>query len=123
MSDAVQSMGNLALQQAMSLQSSTKSGAGLDKAAQDFTGMFFSQMLQPMFEGVGVDPVFGGGHGEEVMKSFLVQEYGKIVAQRGFGLTDAVKQQMIKSQAAQMAKSASEVSASSMRGSAYDTVQ
>jgi peptidoglycan hydrolase FlgJ len=56
-------------------------------------------MLEPMFEGLKVDPLFGGGHGEEVMKSFLVQEYGKAMAASGkFGIATAVKNAMIKSQ-------------------------
>ena len=72
----------------------------VDKAAGDFEGMFMSQMLTPMFEGIGSDPMFGGGHGEEVMKSFLVQEYGKIVAKTGkFGLSAAVRNEMIMAQA------------------------
>jgi peptidoglycan hydrolase FlgJ len=69
--------------------------------SQDFEAMFVSQMLQPMFETVGTDPVFGGGHGEEIMRSFLVQEYGKIVAKSGhLGIAAMVKGEMIRSQAA-----------------------
>jgi len=62
-------------------------------------------MLQPMFEGLQVDETFGGGHGEEVMRSFMVQEYGKIMAKRGgLGIGDAVKQELIKIQQAAAAK-------------------
>jgi len=58
------------------------SNAKIDKTAQDFEAMFATQMLQPMFETVQVDGTFGGGHGEEVMRSFMMQEYGKIIAKR-----------------------------------------
>jgi Rod binding domain-containing protein len=61
--------------------------------------MFLSQMLQPMFETVKVDPLFGGGHGEEIMRSFMIQEYGKVLAkQGGFGIAAHVKKAMIEAQ-------------------------
>lgn len=70
-----------------------------DQAAGDFEGMFMSQMLQPMFDTVGVDPIFGGGHGEEAMRGFLVQEYGKILAKGShLGIAAAVQHQMIQTQ-------------------------
>ncbi|MGL1465890.1 rod-binding protein, partial [Vibrio parahaemolyticus] len=60
---------------------------------------FMSQMLQPMFETMDVNPLFGGGEGEKVMRSFLVQEYGKIASKNStFGIADAVKKEMIHAQ-------------------------
>ena len=71
----------------------------VDKAAQSFESMFFGQLLQPMFEGLGVDQTFGGGHGEEIMRSFLIDEYGKIAAQSGkLGISAAVKTEMLRAQ-------------------------
>jgi flagellar protein FlgJ len=99
--DALQNIGDLALSQATAprLAGKLASGGNIDKAASDFEGMFMTQMLQPMFEGVAVDPLFGGGHGEEMMRSFLVQEYGKIIAKNGhFGIAAAVKDEMIRAQ-------------------------
>lgn len=102
--DSLQSIGDLAISQLGAAQGAVRprgkaSMDTIDKNAKDFEGMFMSQMLQPMFEGVGVDPVFGGGHGEEIMRSFLVQEYGKALAAGGhLGIADAVKNEMIKAQ-------------------------
>ena len=71
----------------------------LDIAAQDFEAMFVAQMLKPMFEGLEVDGMFGGGKGEEVFRGFLIQEYGKIIAERGeLGIADALKAQLIEMQ-------------------------
>jgi len=85
-------------QQALRRMSNSAS-ATIDKTAQNFEGMFMTQMLQPMFASINVDPTFGGGHGEEVMKGFLVQEYGKIAAKSGkLGIAAAVKKEMIKAQ-------------------------
>jgi Rod binding domain-containing protein len=71
----------------------------IDKAANDFEAMFATQLLQPMFEGLKVNETFGGGHGEEVMKSFLLQEYGKILAKTGkLGIAPQVKAEMLRAQ-------------------------
>ncbi len=70
-------------------------------AAQAFEAMFATQMLSPMWEGVEVNEVTGGGHGEEVFRSMLLQEYGKTIAQSGsLGIANQVKQEMLKLQEA-----------------------
>lgn len=73
----------------------------IDKSAKEFEGMFISEMLGHMFEGIDVDPEFGGGHGEEMFRSMLVQEYGKKIAQGpGIGIASKVKEAMIAMQTA-----------------------
>lgn len=73
----------------------------IDKASKEFEGMFISEMLNHMFEGIEVDPEFGGGHGEEMFRSMLVQEYGKQIAQGpGIGIASKVKEAMIAMQTA-----------------------
>jgi flagellar hook-basal body complex protein FliE len=67
----------------------------LDRAAQEFEAVFLSQLLKPMFETVEVDPMFGGGHGEEMFRGMIVEEYGKELAERGgIGLKDHIKEQL-----------------------------
>jgi len=74
-------------------------GADIGKTAQDFEAMFATQMLQPMFEGIEVDPTFGGGNGEQVMRSFLLQEYGKLIAKTDkLGIAAQVKNEMLRAQ-------------------------
>jgi Rod binding domain-containing protein len=76
-----------------------------DKIMQDYEGVFLSQMVSHMSEGVGVDPLFGGGVGEETMKSLLTNEYGKMMAARGgIGLAAAMKKQLLAAQADLAAK-------------------
>jgi Rod binding domain-containing protein len=83
----------------MALSMKMGPGADIDKTAQDFEAMFATQLLQPMFETVSVDPVFGGGHGEEIMRSFMLQEYGKIIAKTGkLGIAKEVRAEMLKAQ-------------------------
>jgi Rod binding domain-containing protein len=76
-----------------------RTDADYTATAQKFEGMFMAQMLQPMFSSVDVDDTFGGGHGEEMMRGFMTQEYGKAMAANDTsGLSDAIKDQMIRLQ-------------------------
>jgi len=71
----------------------------LEKAAQEFEAVFISEMMKPMFAGIKTDGTFGGGKGEEVFRSMLVQEYGKNIAQtRSLGIADHIKAAMIQMQ-------------------------
>ena len=73
--------------------------AKLRKAAGEFETQFLSQMLAPMFETVETDPTFGGGHGEEMFRSLLVNEYGKQMSSRGgFGIADSVYRELLRAQ-------------------------
>ena len=72
---------------------------GVDKAAQEFEAMFLSQMLESMFKGIKADGPFGGGHAEEIMRGFMLQEYGKVMAANGgVGIADAVKRELLHAQ-------------------------
>ncbi len=71
----------------------------IEESAKDFEAMFLTEMLRPMFDSVGVNQLFGGGKGEEVYRSFMLDEYGKNLAQNGsFGIADLVKKQLIEMQ-------------------------
>lgn len=71
----------------------------IEEKAQEFESVFLSEMLRPMFEGIDVDPLFGGGKGEEIFNGMLIQEYGKKIAQTGsIGLADFVKKELIRIQ-------------------------
>lgn len=65
-------------------------------AAEEFEAVFLSAMLAPMFEGLGEDELFGGGPGEDIYRSLLVEEYGKSVARSGrLGIADAVERELL----------------------------
>ena len=73
--------------------------AQMRKVAKDFEAVFLSQMLQPMFQNLGAEAHFGGGHGEDVWRSMQVQEYGKAITEAGgIGIADSVLREMIKMQ-------------------------
>lgn len=71
----------------------------IDKAAKDFESMFVAQMLEGMFgESLG-EEAFGGADSDEVYKSLMLQEYGKIIAASGgIGIASHVKNELLKQQ-------------------------
>jgi Rod binding domain-containing protein len=69
------------------------------KVAKQFEAVFVSQFLGSMFEGIPTDGPFGGGQGEAMFRSLMLDEYGKqIEAQGGFGLASAVTRQLLHAQ-------------------------
>ena len=73
--------------------------AGTKKTAQQFEGVLISQMLNEMFEGIKTDGMFGGGPGEEMFRSLMIDEYGKqVAAQGGLGLSDHITRALLQRQ-------------------------
>lgn len=71
-------------------------------AAEDFEAFYLTQVMGEMFSGIETDPLFGGGAGETAFKSFLTQEYGKLIARAGgVGIADSVTREIIRLQEAQ----------------------
>lgn len=69
------------------------------KTAQDFEGVFLTQMLSQMFSGLSTDGPFGGGQGESMFRSLMLDEYGKqIAAQGGIGIASKVTAELLKHQ-------------------------
>ncbi|MDR3526166.1 MAG: rod-binding protein [Rhizomicrobium sp.] len=87
----------------------TSNVARAQKAGKEFEGVFLTQMLGQMFSGLTTDGPFGGGQGESMFRSLMLDEYGKqISAQGGIGLAKNVTAELIKHQeAAQQAQDAS----------------
>lgn len=73
--------------------------AAARKAAEDFESVFVAQMMEPMFQGLKTDGMFGGGSGEGVFRSLMIQEVGKeISAGGGIGIADSVYGEMLRMQ-------------------------
>lgn len=69
------------------------------ESAKDFEALFLSQMISHMFEGIGTDPVFGGGQGEKMFRTLLTQEYGKLMAEgNGIGISSQLQAMMLSMQ-------------------------
>jgi Rod binding domain-containing protein len=91
---------DMALSQGQALKlRSAPDNQDLRKAAEQFTGVFMSQMFGHMFEGIGTDTMFGGGQGEEMFRSVLTDEYGKAAAKGNVGgLTDKIMHALLAQQ-------------------------
>jgi len=73
--------------------------AAMRKTAEDFESFFLSQTFESLYSGMSADPVFGGGSGENVYRSMMLQEYGKAAARSGgVGIADAVYREMMRLQ-------------------------
>lgn len=61
------------------------------RVAREFEDVFAGQLAKLMLEQVAVDPVFGGGHGEELFRGVLAEELGKAIGKTGdLGIAPAV---------------------------------
>ena len=88
-----------AAQKPLPAPGSDRDPAKLRGVAQELESVFLAQMMETMFEGIRTDGPFGGGHGESVYRSLLLQEYSKVIAKHGgIGLADAVTRQLIGTQ-------------------------
>lgn len=72
----------------------------IDKIAKDYEAFAYSQWLKQMYEGVPIDPVYGGGKTEEIYRDLLIDEYGKeIVNKSGTGIAKSIVKEIKKSDA------------------------
>jgi flagellar protein FlgJ len=73
----------------------SKDAAASKKVAKEFETLFVGMMLKSMRETVGKDKLTNGGHGEEVYRSMLDQEYAKSLTEHGgIGLTAMLERQL-----------------------------
>ena len=73
--------------------------AAAKKAAQKFETVFVSEFLGSMFQGLPTDGPFGGGEGEGMFRSLMLDEYAKqFEKQGGFGLAAPVAAELIRMQ-------------------------
>jgi peptidoglycan hydrolase FlgJ len=69
--------------------------AKLRATAEDFEAVFLNSMFQQMFANVGEGP-FSGGHGANIWRSFLTDEYAKsFVKAGGIGIADQVQRELL----------------------------
>lgn len=82
-----------------------KNAKAMEQAAKEFEAVFISEMMKPMFEGTQAEAPFHGGQGEEIFKSMMLSEYGKMVSQTGsIGISHEVKDMMIQMQGSDKAE-------------------
>lgn len=104
MDNALNSQMDLAKFQASQPTDMTRKTKSMNKTeirdtAESFESMVMSQFLGQMFTDLDTDGPFGGGKGEEIFRSLMVDEYSKGMAQRGgIGIADMVEKQLLQYQ-------------------------
>jgi Rod binding domain-containing protein len=69
------------------------------ETAKEFEAFFIGQMMEHMMAGIEPNATFGGGHGEQMWRSMLNQEYGKELAKSNkLGIADHVMRGMLLAQ-------------------------
>ena len=100
MDTAIQGMMTMAQQSPLAAAPKpTASEAKADAAAKEYESIFISQFLGSMFSGIQSDTLTGGGQGEEMFRSLMINEYAKGIEQQGgFGMAAQMKAELLKHQ-------------------------
>lgn len=81
------------------LAEQAKNKKNTHQAAQKFEAMFMNEMMSYMFQGLETDSPFGGGRGEEVFRSLMVEQYSQKIADSGqTKITDMMQKEMLRMQ-------------------------
>jgi Rod binding domain-containing protein len=81
------------------LKAGHRSLAQIKQTAKEFETNMVSSMLKPMFEGLSTAAPFGGGEGEEMFRSFLIDAMAKQVTKAGgLKLSGAVEAELVRMQ-------------------------
>jgi Rod binding domain-containing protein len=71
----------------------------LEQGAREFEGIFISQMLETAWSTVPTDGLSGGGMGEDIFRSLMIQDIGQQMArQGGIGLAPHIQAELLKMQ-------------------------
>jgi peptidoglycan hydrolase FlgJ len=77
----------------------TSDMARADKASKEYESVFISQFLGSMFSSIPTDGITGGGAGEEMFRSMMIDQYSKSIEnQGGFGIATQMKAELLKHQ-------------------------
>ncbi len=78
------------------LPTATSDKALARKTAQEFEQVFLTTYLEQMFSGVKTSAPFGGGTGENIFRSMLLDEYSSQMSKSGgIGLADHVYREIL----------------------------
>ncbi|MEI6559601.1 MAG: rod-binding protein [Rhodospirillaceae bacterium] len=84
---------------ALNSRTEAETRAAIHKSASEFESSTLGQLLGFITQNVEVDPVFGGGHGEEMFRDMMNTEYGKMLHKGGrAGIADQVERQLLRAQ-------------------------
>ena len=98
---SAQSQANAAQTTALTAAAHSKNAAKNAQLGQKFESMALSSLLAPMWDGLKTDGPFGGGQGEETMRSFYIDSIAKEMAKKGgVGISAMMQKELLKLQGA-----------------------
>ena len=101
MDAAVQNAMTMAQSAPVTAPTATANATVASKKAKEFESVFISQFLGSMFSGISTDGPFGGGEGEQMFRSMMMDKYSQAIEQQvGFGLAASVTKELLKHQEA-----------------------
>ena len=102
MDATIQNMISLAQQKPLAAAPrATMDSAKADKASKEYESVFISQFLGSMFSSIPTDGITGGGAGEEMFRSLMIDQYAKSIENEGgFGIAAQMKAELLKHQQA-----------------------
>ncbi|WP_373237707.1 rod-binding protein [Cohaesibacter celericrescens] len=66
------------------------------QVAEQFEGVYLTQMLSSMFEGIGKDDAFGGSYAEDTYRGLLTETYADTITKSGgIGIADSIMRELI----------------------------
>ena len=99
MDAAIQNAMTMAQSAPVQAPTATGDAALAGKKSKEFESVFISQFLGSMFSGISTDGPFGGGEGEQMFRSMLMDQLGQAIEKRGgFGLAASVTKELLKHQ-------------------------
>jgi flagellar protein FlgJ len=99
MDPAVQTAITLAQSVPIKAPNATPDPTVADKKAKEFESVFISQFLGSMFSGISTDGPFGGGEGEQMFRSMMMDQFSQAIEKRGgFGMAASVTKELLKQQ-------------------------
>ena len=104
MDNTIQSIMSLAQQKPLTPPpGATSDVSKADKASKEYESVFISQFLGSMFSSIPTDGITGGGAGEEMFRSLMIDQYAKSIENEGgFGIAAQMKAELLKHQQVQM---------------------
>ncbi len=85
--------------QSAAMLKAAKNKKAVHEAAQKFEALFMNEMMSYMFEGLETNGPFGGGKGEEVFRSLMIEQYGDKASKSGqTGISVILEKEMLRLQ-------------------------
>ncbi len=76
-----------------------KKTSKLHKQAKELEAVLLSKMIEPMFPDGEDSDIYGGGHGSDIFRSMMIDEYGRTMVEAGgIGIAGSIEKDFLRKQ-------------------------